>query len=119
MEFHRKLERELARRDWSQAKLAAMIDVAPSAVSGMIAGTRRPYMDQALAIARALGVPLDYLADDSIAGPPPAPDPELDRLIANARALYGGFAEANRRILNYGGGEGAIAGRIIERIELE
>lgn len=66
MRFREKL-RKLAR---NQSELARRTGLAPSAINEMAAGRRRPYLDQGFAIARALGVPLDYLADDSQDSPP-------------------------------------------------
>ncbi len=61
-------------------------------------GVRVPDAQEALGIARALDVSLDYLVDESIDAQAEAIDPDLARVIANARDV--GFAEANRRILN-------------------
>jgi transcriptional regulator with XRE-family HTH domain len=71
MEFSEKLEKMIAEKGITQTALARETGIDQSAISAMTLGKRRPYMDQALLLARALGVPLDYLADDSMDEPPP------------------------------------------------
>ena len=81
MEFPEKLEKTIARSGKSQSALARETGVAQSAISAMTRGERRPFMDQAFRIARALGVPLDYLADDTIDEPPIAELSGEERLL--------------------------------------
>ena len=55
-DFGRRLRRLLEEGNLSQAELAEQAEVAPAAVSRLIAGDRVPHVDQVLAMARALGV---------------------------------------------------------------
>lgn len=66
MEFRDKLRNLIASRRTSQSQLGRETGLGQPAIAAMLRNERRPYMDQALLIARALGVPLDYLADDTI-----------------------------------------------------
>lgn len=78
MKFGEKIVRQLDVMGRSQSWLAREAGLAQSAVSEMTKGSRRPYMDQALAIARVLGVSLDYLADDKVSeAPDELTEPEL------------------------------------------
>ncbi len=50
-----------------------------------------PLTSNALKLARAMGVPLDWLADDGQGWPPPAsPDEQIVRTVRQALAPYGG-----------------------------
>lgn len=73
-------QKALERSGKSQAQVARELrEVAPdvhlssSGVSGVLGGTRRPYLDQAIALARVLGVSLEEL----IEGAPPPPRGEV------------------------------------------
>ena len=79
--FSEKLLKMRDGRGLSQAKLAARAGLARSAISDMEKDERRPYMDQALKLARALGIPLDFLADDSLDEPPPSEMTEDERQV--------------------------------------
>jgi transcriptional regulator with XRE-family HTH domain len=72
MNFHEKVVTLCAERDWEQADLwrAVKKKVSRTTVSNWFNGVSRPDMDTALLIARALDVPLDYLADDAQDEPP-------------------------------------------------
>lgn len=66
MKFSEKLYNLIQLRGMTQGAVARRAGLAPSAITDMTAGVRRPYMDQALKIAKVLDVPLDYLADDDL-----------------------------------------------------
>ncbi len=104
MRFAEKLEREIARRGSSQSKLSRETGIHQTAISAMTRNERRPYMDQALQLARALGVPLDYLADDAQDEPPPASGlGEDERAVLDLyHALGLGRLEALRRLATGG-----------------
>lgn len=74
MEFHAKLALLIERCPKTQAQIAKETGIDPSAISAMMRGGRRPYMDQAFRLAKSLGTSLDYLADESLDEPSAAVD---------------------------------------------
>src|SRR5262245_11297659 len=70
MTLAEKILRALDRAGMKQAQLARASGLSPSAVTAILKGTRRLYADQAFKVAKALGVPLDYLMDDALEDPP-------------------------------------------------
>lgn len=121
MKFAEKLARLVA----NQSELSRMTGVAQSSISAMSAGDRRPYMDQAFKIARALGVPLDYLADDTQDDPPapPVPMPEDEQTLLEVYRYLGiSLPEALRRLYDENGRgkpprditEESIVGRVLQ-----
>jgi transcriptional regulator with XRE-family HTH domain len=73
MKWPEKLTKERMRLRFSQEELGDMIGVQASRISRWESGQGRPYLDQGLALAKALGVSLDYFADDEL-DEPPAPE---------------------------------------------
>jgi|GEM_PF-5873693 len=69
MTFAEKLGILIQRSGKSQSDVAREAGLTPTTLSQMRLGNRRPYMDQALLIARSLGVSLDFLADNSLDEP--------------------------------------------------
>lgn len=55
---------------FNQQKLARLSGVSDSEVSRILGGKSQPGLENALKLARAVGVSLDYLADDTIEKPP-------------------------------------------------
>jgi transcriptional regulator with XRE-family HTH domain len=53
-------------RGFNQQKLARLSGVSDSEVSRILGGKSQPGLENALKLARAVGVSLDYLADDQI-----------------------------------------------------
>jgi transcriptional regulator with XRE-family HTH domain len=98
MELHAKLKRLCEVKGWEQSELNRRAGslVSKSAMSSYFSGATKPPIDVALAIANALQVPIQYLADDSLTELPPSPDPDERRLIFLARDM--GLDEAFRRL---------------------
>ncbi len=61
-----KLQMLMARAGLNGQKLARKAQVSDSEISRILQGKSRPGLDNAFRLARAVGVSLDYLADDSI-----------------------------------------------------
>jgi transcriptional regulator with XRE-family HTH domain len=61
-----KLQMLMARHRLNGQKLARLAQVSDSEISRILQGKSRPGLDNAFRLARAVGVPLDYLADDSV-----------------------------------------------------
>jgi transcriptional regulator with XRE-family HTH domain len=81
--FGAKLDTAIKTRGRSLSWLARAVGLAQSQISNFVHGKRRPYLDQGHAIAHALGVPLDWLADDAqdVEQPAQTGRPYLDALI--------------------------------------
>ena len=76
MELKDKLLTQMARRGLNGQKLARISQVSDSEISRILAGKSRPGLENAFRLAQAVGVSLDYLADDSLdAEPAPSADP--------------------------------------------
>ena len=107
MKFGEKLEFLIEHRGTSQSRLSRMTGIAQPAISAMTRGDRRAYVDQAMALARALGVSLDYLADDEQNDIPLQPETEAEKKLWEAIRILGA-EEVYRRVL-VGGGSAAPA----------
>ena len=64
MRFHEKLRRAMKDRRISQEEMAGVVDVSQNQVSRWVRGANTPDIYQGMMIARHLGLPLDFLADD-------------------------------------------------------
>lgn len=98
MKFSEKLTRLIGQSGKSQSRLGRETGIAQTAISEMTLGKRRPYMDQAFLLARALGVPLDYLADESADEPPRSVTEEESYVLRAVRGLGLGYEEVIRRL---------------------
>ena len=86
MELKVKLKNLMNGQGLNGQKLARMSQVSDSEISRILQGKSRPGLDNALRLARALGVSLDYLADDKLEAEPPAP---ADALSSDERKVVG------------------------------
>jgi transcriptional regulator with XRE-family HTH domain len=66
MTLQQKLLSEMVRRGLNGQKLARISQVSDSEISRILAGKSRPGLENAYRLARAVGVSLDYLADDTL-----------------------------------------------------
>jgi transcriptional regulator with XRE-family HTH domain len=66
MKLEEKLSTHMARRGLNGQKLARSSKVSDSEISRILAGKSRPGLENAFRLARAVGVSLDYLADDAL-----------------------------------------------------
>src|SRR4051794_26045699 len=74
--LQRKLLSQMVRRGLNGQKLAKISKVSDSEISRILAGKSRPGLENAFRLAKAVGVSLDYLADDSLeTDPAKAADP--------------------------------------------
>jgi transcriptional regulator with XRE-family HTH domain len=99
MRFAEKVNRRLAELGWNDSRLAIEAKVSTSAVGKWTDGESLPRIDLAIRVARALGISLDYLADDALDEPPPATEErsEADAMIL-ALAKTWGYAQAAKRL---------------------
>jgi transcriptional regulator with XRE-family HTH domain len=73
MELKHKLKHLMNARGLNGQRLARLSQVSDSEISRILQGKSRPGLDNALRLARALEVSLDYLADDRIDSEPASP----------------------------------------------
>src|SRR3954470_18107150 len=66
MKLEEKLLNRMRRLGLNGQKLAKVSEVSDSEISRILAGKSRPGLENAFKLARALGISLDYLADDSL-----------------------------------------------------
>ena len=86
MELKTKLKNLMNSRGLNGQKLARLSQVSDSEISRILQGKSRPGLDNALRLAQALGVSLDYLADDGLDSEAPEP---ADSLSAEERKALG------------------------------
>lgn len=65
MGYSEKLQRLCAMRGLDQSELASRVGLSKSSISRIMSGAQEPKLRLAYDLARALGVTLDYLVDDS------------------------------------------------------
>lgn len=99
MKLGEKILAGIAAKRWSQSDLARATGLNPTTVSRAVNGEGKLYLEQARRIAEALGVSLDYLADDSLDAPPTGPEltEQEAYILSTARRL--GYDVAERRLL--------------------
>lgn len=96
MEFPKKLAMLMERSRLSQQALANRVGLQQSRISKWTTGKGEPSLKQAVELARVLDVPLEYLADDAIDEPPPAPSKA--QMIVMQLIEDMGYDEARRRL---------------------
>ncbi|MHC5538297.1 helix-turn-helix domain-containing protein [Singulisphaera rosea] len=78
MKFADKLTMLCNQKEWSQRRLVPVVGRSASTLSAWFKGTSLPDMSDALKLAQAFDVPLDWLADDEREFPPPTDLPDKD-----------------------------------------
>lgn len=68
--LQKKLLNQMVRRGLNGQKLAKISKVSDSEISRILAGKSRPGLENAFRLAKAVGVSLDYLADDTLENDP-------------------------------------------------
>ncbi len=86
MELKVKLKNLMNDKGLNGQKLARLSEVSDSEISRILQGKSRPGLDNALRLAQALGVSLDYLADDKLDSETPEP---ADSLSPEERKILG------------------------------
>lgn len=92
MRFEEKLRKQMLIQGLNQQRLSRASGVSDSEVSRILGGKSQPGLENALKLAKAVGVSLDYLADDTLDDEPqlPAPSPASpwdEELLEIAREL--------------------------------
>jgi transcriptional regulator with XRE-family HTH domain len=98
MGFTEKITALAKRHRFNQAEVSRRTGSSPAAVSKWFRGESVPGLYEAAALARALGVTLDFLADDTQDDPPAGPDPDEAFVLRTVRALKLDPEEAVRRL---------------------
>jgi transcriptional regulator with XRE-family HTH domain len=99
MTFVEKIEQLRKLRGLSQSDLAAAAGISQPRISEWKRDdSRGPSLPVALSIARALGVPLDYLADDAQDDPPASLNAAEQQAVLLTRALALSVEEVARRL---------------------
>lgn len=81
MEFHERLARIMRNKGISQSELCRRSGIATSAMSHYVRGETEPSFTKVIAIARALDIPVDDLADNAF-GSMPRMTPEDTELLS-------------------------------------
>jgi len=96
MKLQDKLQMLMARKNLNGQRLARLSSVSDSEISRILQGKSRPGLDNAFRLAKAVGVSLDFLADDSLDVEPEPPSdklsPEERKIISIAQKI--GYPEA-------------------------
>jgi transcriptional regulator with XRE-family HTH domain len=91
MKLEQKLLTQMVRRGLNGQRLSKVSGVSDSEISRILAGKSRPGLENAFRLARAVGVSLDFLADESLeAEPTPQHNPlsnQEQEILALAHAL--------------------------------
>lgn len=91
MRYAEKLYQQMVQKRFNQQRLAQASGVSDSEVSRILNGKSQPGMENAFKLARALGISLDYLADDALDSDPAKPSdpisPEEREILEIAKGL--------------------------------
>ena len=85
--FSEKLGQKILQLGLNGQKLARRSDVSDSEISRIMNGKSLPGLENAIALARAVGVSLDYLADDGLDDDPNLPAESADEREATVQRL--------------------------------
>jgi transcriptional regulator with XRE-family HTH domain len=85
--FSEKLAQKILQLGLNGQKLARKSDVSDSEISRIMNGKSLPGLENAIALARAVGVSLDYLADDALDAEPNRPQESTNELEASILKL--------------------------------
>ncbi len=106
--FSEKLGQKILQLGLNGQKLARKSEVSDSEISRIMNGKSLPGLENAISLARAVGVSLDYLADDSLDADPSLPPGQANELETMILRLVReiGFLQAfnlleNTRIIGY------------------
>jgi transcriptional regulator with XRE-family HTH domain len=108
MKIGEKIQKLIEDRGTSQAELGRKVKIAQPRLNVVINGKARLFVDQAAAVAKALDVSLDYLADESLGEPLPPAMTEWERKVWEIVSAIGPEM-AWRRLI----GEGVAKGPLI------
>lgn len=92
MKYAEKLYRQLVRLGWNQQKLSRASGVSDSEVSRILAGKSNPGLENAQRLAKAVGLSLDYMANEEL-----TEDPRLETA---------GLTDSQRELLSIAGSIG-------------
>ena len=85
--FSEKLSQKILQLGLNGQKLARKSDVSDSEISRIMNGKSLPGLENAIALARAVGLSLDYLADDSLEADPNQPKESANEFEASILKL--------------------------------
>jgi transcriptional regulator with XRE-family HTH domain len=85
--FSEKLAQKILQLGLNGQKLARKSDVSDSEISRIMNGKSLPGLENAISLARAVGVSLDYLADDTLDAEPNRPQEPINELEASILRL--------------------------------
>jgi transcriptional regulator with XRE-family HTH domain len=86
MKYAEKLYRQLVRLGWNQQKLSRTSGVSDSEVSRILAGKSNPGLENAFRLAKAVGLSLDFMANEEL-----TEDPRME---------MAGLSDQQRELLN-------------------
>jgi transcriptional regulator with XRE-family HTH domain len=113
MKLQDKLQMLMARRNLNGQRLARLSSVSDSEISRILQGKSRPGLDNAFRLARAVGVSLDFLADDTLDVEPTPPSdklsPEERKIVSIAQKIGCAEVVTILEILRYIGYEVAMS----------